>query len=88
MRKTSRLSSKITESCRWWDCSMAEIAEWTFEGGSETGQNRLEKVKRNHITFTGWDREYGATETATVIWQRICMYVKKRAIANLSGTAD
>lgn len=34
------------------------------------------------------DREYGATETATVIWQRICMYVKKRAIANLSGTAD
>lgn len=43
MRKTSRLSSKITESCRWWDCSMAEIAEWTFEGGSETGQNRLGK---------------------------------------------
>lgn len=39
MRKTSRLSSKITESCRWWDCNMAEIVEWTFEGDSET-ENR------------------------------------------------
>ena len=23
----------ITESCRWWDCSMDGFAEWTFEGG-------------------------------------------------------
>ncbi|WP_413067286.1 hypothetical protein [Sellimonas sp.] len=28
----SKLSCKITESGRWWDCRMERIAEWTFEG--------------------------------------------------------
>ena len=35
MRKRSKHFADITESCRWWDCSMEGIAEWTFEGRSE-----------------------------------------------------
>ena len=24
---------EVTESCRWWNCSTEQFAEWTFEGG-------------------------------------------------------
>ncbi|MDD6616682.1 MAG: hypothetical protein PUF13_11355 [Lachnospiraceae bacterium] len=37
MRKSSKHSGEITESCRWWDCSMEQFAEWTFEGGLKSG---------------------------------------------------
>ena len=33
MRKSSKHFCEITESCRRWDCSMEQFAEWTFEGG-------------------------------------------------------
>ena len=32
MRKRSKHFADITESCRWWDCSMDHFTEWTFEG--------------------------------------------------------
>jgi len=35
MRKRSKPSSDITESCRRWDCSMGTFEEWTFEAGPE-----------------------------------------------------
>ena len=35
LRKRSKLPNNITESRRWWDCGMALLAEWTFEGSSE-----------------------------------------------------
>jgi len=41
MRKRSKHFADITESCRRWDCSMDGIAEWTFEGRSETGEKHI-----------------------------------------------
>ena len=32
MRKKSRPFRNISESCRWWDCSMDGFVEWPFEG--------------------------------------------------------
>lgn len=32
VRKRSRLTETIAESCRRWDCSIGMFAEWAFEG--------------------------------------------------------
>lgn len=32
MRKRSKLSNEITESCRWWKGGIKLKAQWTFEG--------------------------------------------------------
>ena len=32
MRKSSKLTQEIPESCRWWEGGIEWFAEWTFEG--------------------------------------------------------
>lgn len=48
MTKRSTCVRRFTESCRWWDCSIRQDMEWTWEGGSkESGENGLSNAQRD-----------------------------------------
>lgn len=32
LSKRSNRADEITESCRWWECSILDRGEWTYEG--------------------------------------------------------
>ncbi len=48
MTKRSTCVRSITESCRWWDCSIQQGMEWTWEGGSkEPAKSGLSNAQRD-----------------------------------------
>ena len=59
MRKSSKLTQEITESCRRWEGSIEWFAEWTFEGslngessvGADGNRSRYESGVNNLIYF-------------------------------------